>query len=37
MRRSRRSFRRMKSPKRFYKTSKRVHPVNVVPRGGYRL
>lgn len=37
----RRSFkkvvRRMKAPRRFYKTSKRVHKMNRVPRGGFRM
>lgn len=28
---------RMKSRRRFYKTSRRVHPKNDTPRGGYRL
>lgn len=32
-----RSFRRGKSKRTFYKTSKRVHPKNIVTRGGYRL
>lgn len=33
----RRFSKKMKSRRTFYKTSRRVHPKNEVPRGGYRL